>query len=643
MGKDMKLLTKNKSLQTHISSRATFLRWVLGGVLFLVGTISPAQQNGVSVPLIPLSEIKPGMKGVGKTVFDGRNIAEFQVEILGVLRNIAPRQSIILARLSGGPLEETGVMAGMSGSPVYIDGRLAGAVALGFQFSKAPIAGITPIEQMINSFADEAEAAPPAKGEQAWRFLPDPANPSEPRLVASEMPDPERHIGVVLPPAANWSSRVLWGGAETSLMHVAAPLALSGFTAEAVEYFQPQLRALGLIPMQVGGGGSADQTMGDPSRLQPGSMISVQLVRGDLGMSADGTVTLVDQGRVYAFGHRFLSAGPTAIPFAESEVLAALPSYANSMKISTPGRLLGVIGEDRSSGIMGLLGKRAQMVPVELEVTSGQRPGRTYNFEVVNDRFLLPFLVNMAVLSSLGTTERLVGDSTLQVEQTVMLNGLPQVKVENYFSGSVNAPALVAQSAAATMTYLMQSELGPVDIQGIRMRVMATDRRLVRELERVWTDQREVRPGESLNLTALLRSQDGEETLQKTTLEIPASLAPGPLTILIADGSTIDRAELNRAGRPVLPKNPQQLVRAINKLRRNNRLYVRVSRLVPGFIIQGENFPSPPPSVSRTFSSDPALSANISPTFVSTVAEYELDPVPSLVSGVKTVTVMVRN
>jgi hypothetical protein len=598
--------------------------------------MAPAQQTGLSIPVIPLSEIKPGMKGVGRTVFDGRTISEFQVEILGVLRNIAPRQSVILARLSGGPLEETGIMAGMSGSPVYIDGRLAGAVALGFQFSKAPIAGITPIEQMINSFADESEAAAPAQGTQAWRFEPDSENPAEPRLVASETLN-------LLPPAANSPNRVFWGGAETSLVRVAAPLALSGFTTEAVEQFEPQLRALGLVPMQVGGGSSADQTMGDASLLQPGSMISVQLVRGDLGVSADGTVTLVDQGRIYAFGHRFLSAGPTAIPFAESQVLAALPSYSNSMKISTPGRLLGVIGEDRSSGIMGVLGRRAQMVPVEVEVTSGQRPGRAYKFEVVNDRFLLPFLLNMAVSSSLQTTERMVGDSTLQVEQTVTLNGLPQVKVENYISGNTNAPQMVAQSAAATLSYLMQSELGPVDIQGIRLRVLANDRRLVRELERVWSDRREVKPGDSLELTALLRSQDGEETLQKTTLEIPANLPPGPLTILIADGQTIDRAELNRAGRPVLPKNPQQLVRAINKLRRNNRLYVRISRFEAGFTIQGESFPSPPPSVARTFSSDPSLSPNVSPTFSSTVGEYELDPLPSLVSGVRTVTVTVRN
>ena len=236
----------------------------------------------------------------------------------------------------------------------------------------------------------------------------------------------------------------------------------------------------------------------------------------------------------------------------------------------------------------------------------------------------------------------MVGDSTLQIAQTVTLNGLPEVRVENYIAGSINAPALAAQAAAVTLSSLLQSELGPVDIEGIRMRVLSTDRRLVQDLERVWSDRREVKPGESLELTALLRGQDGGETLQKAMVEIPASLTPGPLTILVADGTTIDRAEASRAGRRVLPKDPRQLVRAINKLRRNNRLYARLSRLQPGFVIQGENFPSPPPSVARIFSSDPSLTAEISPTFLSTVADYELDPLPSVVSGVKTITVMVR-
>src|SRR5580692_7948978 len=99
--------------------------------------------------IFPLKDIRPGMHGIGRTVFQGNRIEEFQVEILGVLENTGPHESIILGRLSGGPLQETGVMQGMSGSPVYIDGKLVGAVALAYAFSKEPIAGIRPIEEML--------------------------------------------------------------------------------------------------------------------------------------------------------------------------------------------------------------------------------------------------------------------------------------------------------------------------------------------------------------------------------------------------------------------------------------------------------------------------------------------------------------
>ena len=585
--------------------------------------------------LFPLDEIRPGMKGIGKTIFSGTQIEEFQFEILGVLRNVAPRQSIILARLSGGPLERTGVMAGMSGSPVYLDGRLAGAVALAFQFSKEPIAGITPIEQMLEAFHDQEEEPVGGARQLAGTFRPDP-NGGDPRLVALEMPE-------LLPPAANLSRPVIWGDAETSLVRAQTPLQLSGFTPEAIQYFQPQLRALGLVPIQGGGAGTGSDEMGDASQLQPGSMISVQLVRGDLGMSADGTVTLVEGNNVYAFGHRFLSAGPTEIPFAESVVVANVPSYANSMKISTPGRLLGVIGQDRSSGIYGVLGERTRMVPIELELDSGRASPRTYRFEVVNDRFLLPFLVNMTVFSAIGSTERMLGESTLQVEQEIALNGLPPVKLENFFSGAANAPVLAAQFVAAPLAYLMQSELGPVDVQNIRLRILSTNRQMVQELEQVWSNKREVKPGESLELAARLRSRDGTETLQKMTVEIPPSLSPGPLTITVADGTMMDRIEAGRAGISSLPKNAQQLVRAINKLRRNNRLYVRISRLEPGFIIEGESFPSPPPSILRTFSTDAALNTNVSPTFLSALGDYEMDALSFMVTGFKTITVTVKD
>ncbi|MBI3894858.1 MAG: hypothetical protein HY313_02895 [Acidobacteria bacterium] len=610
-------------------------RRLLFGVVatLAAGALWAAPQEENSPSLFPLREIKPGMKGIGKTVFDGNKIEEFQVEILGVLENIAPRQNVILARLSGGPLERVGVLAGMSGSPVYIEGRLAGAVALAFQFAKEPIAGITPIEQMIGAF-EEPATNDAAKKPLAWRF--EEGEQKEPRLVSTGLPD-------LLPPARDSAPQVAFGAVGGPLMRVATPLVFSGFTPETIEYFEPQLRTLGMLPIQGGGGGSArDQTLGDPSRLQPGSMISVELVRGDLGLNADGTVTLIDGDRIYAFGHQFLSAGPTEIPFAESKVIAMIPGYASSLKVSTAGQLMGVIRGDRTSGILGVLGQKARMVPIELEVISNQQAPRSYYFEVVNDRFLLPFLMNMTVFSAIGATERMIGDSTIQVEQTISLDGLPEVKMENFISGTANAPATAARFASTPLAYLMQSGLGPLDVQRIRLRIFASDRRLAQELEQIWSEQQEIKPGGKLQLTALLRAQDGEETVQKTEIEIPASLTPGPLTIIVADGASLDRTEAGRSGRPFLPKDPGQLIRAINKSRRNNRLYVRLSRYEPGFVLQGENFPSPPPSVARTLATEPSLSTNITRTFLSTVAEDELPPLPSVVTGYKSITVTVK-
>src|SRR5438876_7691449 len=112
-----------------------------------------------STRFMSADEVRPGMRGVGKTVFQGTKVEEFNVELLGVLKNFAPKQDMILARLSGGPLSRTGVIAGMSGSPVYVDGKLLGAVAFSFPYSTEPIAGIQPIQQMME-LLDQKNAPP---------------------------------------------------------------------------------------------------------------------------------------------------------------------------------------------------------------------------------------------------------------------------------------------------------------------------------------------------------------------------------------------------------------------------------------------------------------------------------------------------
>src|SRR5579871_5694903 len=308
---------------------------MLRAVVFLIG----ASMLSAAPDIFPLRDIRAGQRGVGRTVFAGSRVEDFQVEILGVLDNVGPGQSIILARLSGGPLEDTGVMQGMSGSPVYIGGKLVGAVALGFQLAKAPIAGIRPIEEMLRV---------------------DPA--ATPTRVASI---PRTHV--------------VNGGAR--LEEIATPISFSGFSSTTLEHFAPQLRELGMDPRQgVSSGGRISDALGDPRQLEPGSMISVQLLTGDMAVSADGTVTAIDGNKLYAFGHRFLAGGSTELPFARAEVLALLPNLQSSFKISQAREWMGVIRQDRNAAIAGVTGQRAQMTPLEIHVE-----GNTYHMNMVQD------------------------------------------------------------------------------------------------------------------------------------------------------------------------------------------------------------------------------------------------------------------
>jgi SpoIVB peptidase S55 len=326
----------------------------------------------------PLKDIRPGMHATGRTVFSGARIEEFQVEILGVLENIGPKESLILARLSGGPLANTGVLQGMSGSPVYLDGKLVGAVAMAFPFAKEPIAGIRPIEDMLR--------------------------------VSNASSEPMHHArasldNADLTAALSRPQEALAG--DMRMVDIATPVSFGGFTKAAIEHFAPQLRTLGLEPRQgVSGGGRVAARMGDPAALEPGAMISVQLMTGDMSIGADGTVTHIDHGKIYAFGHRFLSVGPTELPFARSEVLTLLPNLSSSFKISAPKEWMGTISQDRNTAIAGEMGRRARMAPISIALAHGGHKIEGYEMQMVNNRFLAPFLMQIAARPRTACTGR---------------------------------------------------------------------------------------------------------------------------------------------------------------------------------------------------------------------------------------------
>ncbi len=337
----------------------------------------------------PLKDVRPGLHGIGRTVFQGNRIEEFQVEILGVLQNAGPKQSIILAKLSGGPLAEAGVIQGMSGSPVFIDGKLLGAVALGFAFSKEPIAGIQPIEQMVEDSrftsgrgALQSNASfrhANSWGQTAANFVESPAN----------IPSP-------------------FG----SLTQILTPVALTGFTPATIQAFSSRFRTLGFEPQQGVSAGSPTSPAFS-GKIEPGGMISVQLMSGDMSISADGTVTYIDGKHVYAFGHRFLDGGTTELPFARSEVLAVVPTLNTSFKLSVPKEWVGTITSDRSTGVAGEIGRAAHTIPVTISVQSSVMGAHEYHVSVVDDRLFTPFITQTAIFSAIDATERAVGAGTV--------------------------------------------------------------------------------------------------------------------------------------------------------------------------------------------------------------------------------------
>jgi hypothetical protein len=582
--------------------------------------------------IFPLSEVHAGLKGTGRTVFEGNKIEEFQVEILGILKNaLAPKHDVILARLSGGPLAETGVIAGMSGSPVYIDGRLLGAVALSFPFSKEPIAGITPIQEMLQ-VVPEREAPRTARvtsGSEVHIAKVSTDSGSVVRLIPDE--NSER---------LSLNALSAQGGQPTSFGSLKLPLRFGGFSPEAIDEFSPLLRRMGFEPMQ---GGMLAGTSEAPGRtaaageaIEPGSMISLLLVRGDLNLNVDCTVTYRQGPDIYACGHRVLGAGPVAFPFAPTRVLVTVPSLASSFKLDAPGQVVGTIEQDRFNAISGTLGGKApEMIPVHLHVDSSLNKQTDYSFEMVQQPFISQLVMNLSLVTALAATERAVGPSTLELKGEIRLAGGATVRLEDVISSDIGAAGLLASAVTTPLNYLMSSGFADLHIDDIDLSIVSRNEKRVATLEQVWSAKSEVRPGDHVELTALLRLPGGEMVTQKIPLDIPGSITDKILSLVVGSGSSVNAFQLLLTPLSSTPRDLPQLVRALNKMRRNNRLYALLMVPQRSFVMQGDEYPSPPPSLLQTFLADPAVASSVRFSATSVVGDFETKPSPYVIQGQK--------
>jgi hypothetical protein len=582
-------------------------RFVVPAVLALAAVLS-AQTD-----ILPLKDVRAGMRGVGRTVFTGDRIEEFQVEILGVLDNYGPKESIILGRLSGGSLEQTGVMQGMSGSPVYINGKLAGAVAMAFPFAKEPIAGIRPIEDMLRT------PAPVERSRRAAAGLAD-------KDLFGRFPRP-----------------VQAAAAGTPLVDIATPISFGGFSRATLDAFAPELRAVGLEPRQAAtSGGNIPPGMGNPANLKPGSMISVQLMAGDYSVAADGTVTHVDGNRVYAFGHRFLDVGATALPFARSEVLTVVPTLNTSFKLSTAREWMGTISHDQNLAISGELGKQASLVPVTISVTRDSRPVQSYRMQMVDDPLLSPLLIQMAVFSALDVTERTVGAATVRLAGEVEFQGAPApVVLNNLYALETGSAEQVSLNAAIPVAYVMQNGHHNLRLRNVALRLETFEKKKQLTIDSLSASRRVVRPGENVDLNILMVGDRGVETMRKLSYTVPTGLTPGALYFTVADANTTNLTDFRQV-LTSLPHTPAQLVGVVNNLHPNSKAFVRVWRANPAFQLEGADLPDPPASVAMILGSSQSNMAGISQTRNSKLAQLELDGGDMVISGTKTIQVEVK-
>jgi SpoIVB peptidase S55 len=599
-------------------------------LLVFLGSRLPAATTS-----FPIDELKPGMVGIGRTVFQGDRLEEFKVHILGVLRNvIGPRRNLILAKLEGGPLADTGVIAGMSGSPVYIDGRLVGAVSYSLgQFSKEPIAGITPIDEMVEATAQSVARRPATR-------------------VALQMPLSPENMRESLRQAFSWMRpfaenpsdvQVFGTGLDASvgtmLRPIATPITIGGFDASVIDPVVTAFREQGFLPMMAGAGGQNTPAASN-GPLRPGDPVGVALVTGDLEFGATGTVTEVDGNRVYAFGHPFYGLGPTQFPMTRAYVHTILPSLFSSSKLASTGEIIGTVQQDRATAIAGTLGAGPTLIPINLKLTSDRGTTKTFKMSVVNDQLFTPLLAYVSILNTLSSYERQNGAASYAVRGSATVKKYGKIDFEDLFTG--DTPSIGAATyVVGPINFLLRNAFEDVDIEGLNLEIDASEQAKTATLERVWIDGNRPKPGTTVTLKALMRTYRGEEITRSVPVEIPAN-ARGSVSIMVADGSRLSQMEARELQlQPLQTRDLPQMIRVLNQTRKNNRLYVRLVTPDAGAVVRGESLSSLPPSVLSVMESD-RNGGSFRPIGAALLGQWEITT-DHAVSGSRTLTLSLDN
>ncbi|HEV2488569.1 MAG TPA: hypothetical protein VGT03_02080 [Candidatus Acidoferrales bacterium] len=524
--------------------------------------------------ILPLSEIHPGMKGVMYTIFSGDQIQQVHLTVIGILNNaMGPKGDIILVQLEGPEVEKDGVVAGMSGSPVYFDGKLAGAISLKIgSFTKDAIAGVTPIENML-----DIENA-----------IPKPDTAASPNLAASA------DVGAAASGVSAFPEKIELGSGKF-LIPIETPLIFSGISPEALQRFSPELEAHGMSLMA----GGTSPPSPDDANLKPGDMVGMDLVSGDLSLSAGCTVTAIIKGQIFICGHPITAFGDVAIPMSRGHVVMTLASSLESTKIMNTGGSIGGFTQDRLTGVVGKLGPAPPTIPEEVNFTV---PGeqKHFHFNVAESPQLTATLVALSAYNGIVANPAYADGTTLLLDGHIDIKDHPAVDLsDTYVPTEAPVPnafqlAIAVQSAFARI-YTNPYELPK--IQKVVLNITSISGRHLAAIDGAWCDMSEARPGETLHIKVQLRPYRGEPVIQEIPVTIPDQASRGNLEILVSDAAILDRARqpFGPGGQAEL-HGLDELIRMINRERQNDRLYVTLLQNSPTLIVEDKELPSVPAS-----------------------------------------------
>jgi hypothetical protein len=589
-------------------------------------TRDPAIKLPVAGPveIFPLDQLRPGMTGTAFTAFEGNIPEPFPVEIIGLMKNMwGPGQDIIMIKV-GGRAAKTGVAGGMSGSPVYIDGKLLGAISLRFgAFLNDPIGGVTPINLMLE--INEKDGTRPGVMQATA--------PAKLPLSAEmrSMLDPTRA-----------------GSGDLYMTPIETPVTFAGFNEGVMEQFAQTFKELGMSPV-AGGSSSALATTEipkDPAKLAaalpPGAPVSMVLLDGDLSIASGCTVTYNDLKHVLICGHPFLNFGKLEMVMATSDVVTTLGSAFQPTKVMNAERPVGAFVQDRHSGMMGILGEKAHMIPVEATVHSGSK-SKTYHYQIFQNSKYTSFVLVLAAYNTITGLNESGEDTTYRTHASFSMAGYPDVTLDQLYAAPDNAPV----PGPLALSFWLGDRFGRIfnnnfeapDVTGIKLDFDLLPERRTATIEHVWLDKTEAHPGDELSGRVFLQPYRGDPVTKDFKLRIPLNAPKGDLRIQFSDADYVNRYHnfllmQNRA------QNLGQIVNLLNQERTNGQLFITMMLTSPTALVEDKILPSIPSSVASVM--DSARATNRLALTGESVLAQETISLDHVLSGMQVVTVTIK-